>query len=82
MGRQFEFPCYSSHLCLSRLLKGFPDSCPCFPSGSVGKEPARSAGDPGSVPGSGRSPEKETITHSSILAWRIPWIESLAGYRP
>ena len=21
-------------------------------------------------------------THSSILAWRIPWTESLAGYSP
>ena len=27
--------------------------------------------------------EKEIATHSSIFAWRIPWIErSLAGYRP
>ena len=83
----------------------------CF--GSVGKESACNAGDPGSVPGSGRSAEegigyplqcsrasivaqlvknlpamRETWvrslgqedplemgkgTHSSILAWRIPW---------
>ena len=28
-----------------------------FPGGSVGKESARSVGDPGSVPGWGRSPE-------------------------
>ena len=80
---------------------------------SVGKESACNAGDPGSIPGSGRSPgegigyplqyswaslvaqlvknppamwetwfqslgwgdplEKEKATHSSILAWRIPW---------
>ena len=26
--------------------------------------------------------EKETATHSSILAWEIPWTESLAGYSP
>ena len=27
--------------------------------------------------------EKEMATHSSILAWRIPWIErSLVGYSP
>ena len=26
--------------------------------------------------------EKGTVTHSSILAWRIPWAESLVGYRP
>ena len=30
----------------------------------------------GSIPGSGRFPlEKETATHSSILAWKIPWTE-------
>ena len=28
-----------------------------------------------SVPGMGRSPEKGTATHSSILAWRIPGTE-------
>ena len=27
----------------------------------------------GSVPGLGRSPREGTATHSSILAWRIPW---------
>ena len=26
--------------------------------------------------------EKGTATHSSILAWRIPWHGSLAGYSP
>ena len=80
---------------------------------SVGRESTCNAGDPGSIPGSGRSPgegvgcplqcswvslvaqlvknlpamqetwvrflgwkdplEKEKATHSSILAWRIPW---------
>ena len=29
----------------------------------------------GSVPGSGRSPGGGHSTHSSILAWRIPWTE-------
>ena len=24
--------------------------------------------------------EKEMVTHSSILAWRIPWTEELGGY--
>ena len=86
--------------------QGFPDS-------SVGKQSTCNAGDPGSIPGSGRSAgeglgyplqyswasfvaqlvknlpampktwvrslgwedplEKGTATHSSILAWRIPW---------
>ena len=84
-----------------------------FPSNSAGKESACNAGDPSSIPGSGRfageeigyplqytwaylvaqlvkNPpamqetqvrslgwedplEKGTATHSSILAWRIPW---------
>ena len=42
---------------------------------SVGKESACNAGDPGSIPGLGRSPGEEMATHSSILAWRIPWTE-------
>ena len=24
--------------------------------------------------------EEEMVTHSSILAWKIPWTENLAGY--
>ena len=43
------------------------------PCGLADKESAHNAGDPGSVPGL-RSPlEKGKATHSSILAWRIPW---------
>ena len=78
-----------------------------FPHSSVGKESTCNAGDPSSIPGSGRSAgkgigyplqyswaslvaqlvknllamwktwedpmEKGKATHSSILAWRIPW---------
>ena len=84
-----------------------------FPDSSVVKESGSNSGDPGSIPGSGRSTgegivypfqyswaslvaqlvknlpavretwvpprnwedllEKGTATHSSILAWRIPW---------
>ena len=44
-----------------------------FPCGSAGKESASNAGDLGSIPGLGRSLEKGKATHSSILAWRIPW---------
>ena len=32
-----------------------------------------------SVPGLGRSPEEGMATHSSILAWRIPWKEEHGG---
>ena len=86
-----------------------------FPGSSAGKKSACNAGDPGSIPGSGRFPgeglgyplqyswaslvaqmvknlsamweawirslgrkdllEKEMVTHSRILAWRIPWTE-------
>ena len=46
-----------------------------FPGGSDSKKSACSAGDPGSIPGLGRSLEKEMATHSNILAWRISWIE-------
>ena len=27
-------------------------------------------------------PEEEMITHTSILAWRIPWTEEPVGYSP
>ena len=43
------------------------------------KNPPANAGDLGSIPESGRSLEKEMATHSSILAWRIPWTEEAVG---
>ena len=46
-----------------------------FPGGSEVKASDSNAGDLGSIPGSGRSSEKEMATHSSILAWRISWTE-------
>ena len=46
-----------------------------FPGGSNSKESARNAGDPGSIPGSGRSPGEGVAARPSILAWRIPWTE-------
>ena len=33
-------------------------------------------------PGQGDPLEKETATHSSILAWEIPWTEEPAGLQP
>ena len=93
-----------------------------FPGGSAGKETACNTGDPGFIPGSGRSPGERTgyplqyswaslvaqmvknlpamretwvwslgredpleegmATHSSILAWRIPWREGPGGCSP
>ena len=46
-----------------------------FPGDSDDKESACNAEDMGSIPGSGRSPGEWMATHSSILAWRIPWTE-------
>ena len=49
-----------------------------FSDGSAGKEFACRAGDTGDegiMPGSGRSLQVEMATHSSILAWKIPWTE-------
>ena len=43
--------------------------------GSDGKTSAYNVGDPGSIPGLGRSPGEGMETHSSILAWKIPWTE-------
>ena len=91
-----------------------------FPGNSAGKESPCNSGDPGSIPGSGRSPgegigyplqfswasleaqmvknppamweiwfwslgwedplEEGMATHSTILAWRIPWTEEPCGY--
>ena len=53
-----------------------------FPGGSAVKNPPANAGDlrdTGSVPGSGRSLEKEMATCSSILAWTIPRTEEPGG---
>ena len=36
-------------------------------------------GDPGSIPGLGGFLEEEMATHSSILAWKIPWTEEPGG---
>ena len=54
-------------------------SCLGFPGGSEVKASACNAGDLGSIPGSGRSPGEGNATHSSILAWRIPWMEEPGG---
>ena len=68
-----------SHFFLRYLIAscqalGFPDS-------SVGKESACYAGDPGCFLGQEDPLEKGTATHSSILAWRIPWTEWSMGWQ-
>jgi len=48
------------------------------PGGTSGK--AGDVRDMSSIPGFRRSPGGGMATHSSILACRIPWADSLGGY--
>ena len=50
-----------------------------FPGGSNGKESACNAEDPSLIPGLEYPLEEGMATHSSILAWRIPWTEEPRG---
>ena len=50
-----------------------------FTGGASGKESTCSVAGLGSILGQEGSPEKRMATHSSILAWRIPWTEELGG---
>ena len=54
-------------VCLVKVL-GFPGS-------SDGKMSACNAGDLGSISGQEDRLEKEMATHSSTVAWKIPWME-------
>ena len=50
-----------------------------FPGGSDGKASACSMGDLVQSLGQEDLLEKEMITHSSTLAWKIPWTEECGG---
>ena len=50
-----------------------------FPGGSDGKETACNAGDPGLIPGLGRSPREEN-GHSAFLPGEFHGQRSLVGY--
>ena len=56
-----------------------PSDCP---GGSDGKASAYSEGDPDSIPGSGRSPEKGNGNPLQYSCWKIPWTEEPDGYNP
>ena len=47
-----------------------------FPGGSESKVSAYNAGDQVWIPGREDPLEKEMATHSSILAWEVPWTEN------
>ena len=61
------------------MHNGSPRGEEGFANSSDGKASTSNAGDLGSIPGSGNPLEKEMPTHSSILAWRIPWTEEFGG---
>ena len=64
---------------------GWPDARPLAvvvasrASAMAQKESTCNVGDQDPIPGWGRSLEKGMATHSSILAWRIPWTEEPGG---
>ena len=62
-------------MCVKLLKVGRPTIELDFRGGSDSKESACNTGDPGSIPGSGRSPGEGMATHSSILIWKILWME-------
>ena len=65
-----------------RILNRVNEQLMGFPDGASGNEPTcqlTRLRDTVSIPGSGRSLEKEIATHSSILAWGIPWTEEPGG---
>ena len=85
-------PCYSSNdflidvYCALHHVKSIknsfnlPGSCTWgFSGGSVVKSLLVNAGDMGSIPGSKDFLEKEMATHSSTVAWRIPWTKEPDG---
>ena len=46
-----------------------------FPGGSDGKVSLYRGRDPGSIPGSGRSPGEGNGNPLQYIAWKIPWVE-------
>ena len=68
----FVFEFFKNILELPRLSRGFP-------RGSVVKNPTIMQETQVPSPGWEDPLEKEMAAHSSILAWKIPWIEEPGG---
>ena len=68
------FPELTQTLTLGAFAQALPASLG-FPGGSDDTESAYNAAHLGSIPGLGRSPGGGNGNHSSILEWRIPWME-------
>ena len=60
---------------INSLALSFLYSPTLIPGGSDGKAFAYNAGDPGSIPGLGRSPGEGNGNPLQYLAWKIPWTE-------
>ena len=56
-----------------------PNTTEGFPCGSEVKNSPAKEGDVNSIPGLEDPLGKEMATHSSILAWKIPWAEEPGG---
>ena len=90
-GKPCICPLFSSSFVLSKatlpplltisMVPLFLENSASPPGDSDGRESACNAGDPGSL-GQEDPLEKGTATHSSILAWRISWIEEPSGLHP
>jgi len=70
-----------NHTISSPNYTGFSEN-QSFPHSSVGKESACNAGTWVQFLGQEDPLEKEMATHSSILAWRIPWTEEPSRLQP
>ena len=72
-----------NNLGISCIIWSWIEVILCFSGGASGKELTcqcrRDVRDVGSTPGLGRPPGGGQATHSSILAWRIPWSEEPGG---
>ena len=64
---------------MKRTVLYKPNGTCGFPGGSDGKESACNAGDWVQSLSPQDPLEKGMATHSSILAWKIPWTEELGG---
>ena len=80
----FIISSYDIKICECVYFKIYTFICVCinfssFPGGSVVKIPSVNTGDASLVLELGRSPGEGMATHSSILAWEIPWTEEPSG---
>ena len=64
---------------VDHILSEFSAMTMGFTGGWDSKASACDEGDPGLIPGSGRTLKKEMATQYSNFAWKIPWMEEPGG---